>query len=211
MGTLRDEMTKVLNEWDKQDEVISQPQQEIKMEEHTTATRKLIAFIEANPGIASTDLRKTFLAQNPHIPEGNLSSMLTQLTRKYTLSREETEEAQKGGKTVYAYTAIPEADREKLRARAAEKLKAAQARMEKARQVKAAKQAAREQLDKMLGEQSEQRTGLRDLLPPSVATTSIYNTKHTPAPEWTADSVINSLNVMQARQLYVALKEIFGG
>ena len=39
MGTLRDEMTKVLNEWDKQDEVISQPTQEKPMTtERVTAT-----------------------------------------------------------------------------------------------------------------------------------------------------------------------------
>lgn len=211
MGTLRDEMTKVLNEWDKQDEQMNQPQQEIKMEEHTTATDKLIAFIEANPNITSVNIRKIFLGQNLNIPDGNLSSMLTQLTRRYILARKETDESQVGGKPVYAYTVIPEADRARLRTKAAEKLKAAQDRAARAREIKAAKQAAREQYDKLMQETEDKgdtRTGLRDLLPPSVATTSIYNTKPT---TWSAQEALNGLSVLQARELYDELKKIFGG
>ena len=56
MGTLRDEMSKVLNEWDKQDqqvETTSQPSQEKTMEKRVTATQKLINIIAANPGATS--------------------------------------------------------------------------------------------------------------------------------------------------------------
>ena len=91
--------------------------------------------------------------------------------------------------------------------------------MEKARQIKAAKQAAREQLDKMLEEakvDNQPRTGLSDLLPQTTATiptvfpaptTSVYNTK----PTWSAKEVLDGLNVLQARELYGELKQIFGG
>lgn len=217
MGTLRDEMSRVLNEWDKQDQQIETTSQEKSMENHTskpvTTTQKIINLIAANPGITSKSLYKLVEEKHHDIPIGNVSSILTQLTNRYILSREDSGQLAQG-KIVYAYTAVPEDEAKAKREEAERKLRAAQARMEKARQVKAAKQAAREQLDKMLEEakiENQPRTGLSDLLPPSVATTSIYNTKPAPAPEWTADSVINTLNVMQARQLYVALKEIFGG
>ena len=208
MGTLRDEMSRVLNEWDKQDQ---QPTQEKTMEKRVTATQKLINIIAANPGSTSKEIYKLVAIQHPEITMGNLSSMLTQLTGRYVLSRKESGKVV-NGKTIYAYTAVPEAEAKAKREEAERKLKAAQARMEKARQIKAAKQAAREQLDKMLETAPllEPRTGLSDLLPqavPSVATTSVYNTK----PVWTAKEALEGLNILQARELYDELKKIFGG
>jgi hypothetical protein len=217
MGTLRDEMSRVLNEWDKQDQ---QPTQEKTMEKRVTATQKLINIIAANPGATSKEIYKLVATHHPEITMGNVSSMLTQLTNKYLLSRKESGQVSQG-KTIYAYTAVPE-DEAKAKCEEAErKLKAAQARMEKARQIKAAKQAAREQLDKMLEEakvENQPRTGLSDLLPqgtvfpapapvPAIATTSVYNTKSV----WTAKEALDGLSVLQARELYGELKQIFGG
>jgi hypothetical protein len=211
MGTLRDEMSKVLNEWDKQDqqvETTSQPSQEKTMEKRVTTTQKLINLIAANPGITSKDLYKLVEEKHQDIPVGNVSSTLTQLTGRYVLSREASGEIVHG-KTIYAYSVIPEAKGKAMREEAERKLKEAQARMEKARQVKAAKQAAREQLDKMLAEreqqEGEERTGLSDLLPR--ATTAIHNTK----PTWSAKEVLEGLNVLQAQELYAELDKIFGG
>jgi hypothetical protein len=209
MGTLRDEMSRVLNEWDKQDQ---QPSQEKTMEKRVTTTQKIIDLIAANPGITSKKLYKLVEDKHHDIPLGNVSSILTQLTNRYVLSREDSGELVQG-KVIYAYTAVPEDEAKAKREDAERKLKAAQARMEKARQVKAAKQAAREQLDKMLEEakiENQPRTGLSDLLPqavPSVATTSVYNTK----PTWSAKETLDGLSVLQARELYVELKQIFGG
>ena len=217
MGTLRDEMSRVLNEWDKQDQ---QPTQEKTMEKRVTATQKLINIIAANPGATSKEIYKLVATHHPEITMGNVSSMLTQLTNKYLLSRKESGQVSQG-KTIYAYTAVPEDEAKAKREEAERKLKAAQARMEKARQIKAAKQAAREQLDKMLEEakvENQPRTGLSDLLPqgtvfpapapvPAIATTSVYNTK----PTWTAKEALEGLNILQARELYDELKKIFGG
>lgn len=215
MGTLRDEMSRVLNEWDKQDQ---QPTQEKTMEKRVTATQKLINIIAANPGATSKEIYKLVATHHPEITMGNVSSMLTQLTNKYLLSRKESGQVSQG-KTIYAYTAVPEAEAKAKREEANRKLKAAQARMEKARQIKAAKQAAREQLDKMLEEakvDNQPRTGLSDLLPQTTATiptvfpaptTAIHNTK----PTWSAKEVLDGLNVLQARELYGELKQIFGG
>ncbi len=215
MGTLRDEMSRVLNEWDKQDQ---QPTQEKTMEKRVTATQKLINIIAANPGATSKEIYKLVATHHPEITMGNVSSMLTQLTNKYLLSRKESGQVSQG-KTIYAYTAVPEDEAKAKREEADRKLKAAQARMEKARQIKAAKQAAREQLDKMLEEakvDNQPRTGLSDLLPQTTATiptvfpaptTAIHNTK----PTWSAKEVLDGLNVLQARELYGELKQIFGG
>lgn len=208
MGTLRDEMTKVLNEWDKADEQLSQPTQEKPMTERITSTQKLINLVTANPKATSYDVRQLVKKHHPEIPDDSVSSMLKQLADRFVLHREDSGEIIQG-KTLYAYTVIPEEEGKQMREAAVRKLRAAQERAEKARAVKAAKKAAREQLDKMLEEkeQSEQRTGLRDLLPPSVATTSIYNTK----PAWSAQEALNGLSVLQARELYDELKKIFGG
>jgi hypothetical protein len=210
MGTLRDEMSRVLNEWDKQDQ---QPSQEKTMEKRVTTTQKIVNIIAANPGITSKAIYKLVEDKHHDIPLGNVSSILTQLTGRYVLSREQSGEVVHG-KVIYAYTVIPEEQGKALRDAADKKLKAAQARMEKARQIKAAKQAAREQLDKMLAEreqeQAEERTGLSDLLPQ--ATTAIHNT----APPvikstWSAKEALDGLSVLQARELYGELKQIFGG
>lgn len=215
MGTLRDEMSRVLNEWDKQDqqpETTSQPSQEKTMEKRVTATQKLINIIAANPGITSKAIYKLVEENHQDIPLGNVSSTLTQLTGRYVLSREQSGEVVHG-KVIYAYTVIPEEQGKALRDAADKKLKAAQARMEKARQVKAAKQAAREQLDKMLEEakiENQPRTGLSDLLPQGTVFPA-------PAPMptiksvWTAKEALEGLNILQARELYDELKKIFGG
>jgi hypothetical protein len=215
MGTLRDEMSRVLNEWDKQDqqpETTSQPSQEKTMEKRVTTTQKIVNIIAANPGITSKAIYKLVEDKHHDIPLGNVSSILTQLTGRYVLSREQSGEVVHG-KVIYAYSVIPEEQGKALRDAADKKLKAAQARMEKARQIKAAKQAAREQLDKMLEEakvENQPRTGLSDLLPQ--ATTAIHNT----APPvikstWSAKEALDGLSVLQARELYVELKQIFGG
>ncbi len=218
MGTLRDEMSRVLNEWDKQDqqpETTSQPSQETTMEKRVTTTQKIVNIIAANPGITSKAIYKLVEDKHHDIPLGNVSSILTQLTGRYVLSREQSGEVVHG-KVIYAYTVIPEEQGKAMRDAADKKLKAAQARMEKARQIQAANQAAREQLDKMLAEreqeQAEERTGLSDLFKEGlpvlpVPTTAIHNTK----PTWSAKEVLDGLNVLQARELYGELKQIFGG
>ncbi len=222
MGTLRDEMSRVLNEWEKQDQQIETTSQEKTMENHETkdvsATQKLINIITANPGITSKALYKLVEEKHQDIPLGNVSSTLTQLTGRYVLAREASGEIVHG-KTIYAYTVIPEADRKPMREEAERKLREAQARAEKARAVKAAKKAAREQLDKMLEEakiENQPRAGLRELLPQTTATiptvfpaptTTIHNTK----PTWSAKETLDGLCVLRARELYDELKKIFGG
>lgn len=215
MGTLRDEMNKVLNEWEKQDQQIETTSQEKTMENHETkdvsATQKLINIIATNPGITSKGVYKFVEENHPEITIGNVSAMLTQLTSRYVLSREASGDTV-NGKTIYAYTVIPEANRKSMREEAERKLREAQARAEKARAVKAAKKAAREQLDKMLAEreQQEERTGLSDLLPQGnvfPAPAPLPVTK----PTWSAKETLDGLSVLQARELYDELKKIFGG
>ena len=220
MGTLKDEMSKVLNEWEKQDQQIETASQEKTMENHETkdvsATQKLINIITANPGITSKRVYKLVEENHPEITIGNVSSMLTQLASRYVLSREQSGEVV-NGKTIYAYTVIPEADRKPMREEAERKLREAQARAEKARAVKAAKKAAREQLDKMLAEreQQEERTGLSDLLPEKVQVPArlkrFENMEPVTKPTWSAKEVLEGLNVLQAQELYAELDKIFGG
>ena len=212
MGTLRDEMTKVLNEWDKEDEQLSQPTKEITVEKQRgSISNTLIGIVQANPGITTHQIRQVVEDKKLGIPDDSVGSMLKQFTDRYVMHREVAEE-KRNGRIQYQYFVLSPEEGKRRRAEDEKKLLAAQARMEKARQVKAAKDAARKKLEEMMEEAKQEdgeRTGLRDLLPPSVATTSIYNTKPEPAP-WSAQGVINSLNALQARELYDELKKIFG-
>lgn len=205
MGTLRDEMTKVkavLNEWDEQDAQASQPQEKV-MEKKRTTVSKILELVVASPGINSVDLRKRAMTKYPDIKESHISSILKQLTDAHQLSRVEVETS--GGRNTFNYTAIPEAERQALVAVEKAKHRAAVARAEKARLAKAAKQAEREALGTQLG--------ISDLVPEKKVAEVSEAVKSWDATNlmWTADHVINNLSVIQARELYDRLKQIFGG
>lgn len=213
MGTLRDEMTKVLNEWDKADEQLSQPTKEITVEKQRgSISNSLISIVQANPGITTHQIRQVIEDRKLGIADDSVGSMLKQFTDRYVMHREVAEE-KRNGRIQYQYYVLSPEEGKRRKAEDEKKLLAAQARMEKARQVKAAKEAARKKLEQMMEEAKQEalepRSGLSDILPQPEVTPAIYTTK--PSHEWAVDSVINNLTVMQARQLYDALKEIFGG
>jgi hypothetical protein len=209
MGTLKEEMVKVkavLNEWDAQDAQATQPQEKV-MEKKRTSVSKVMEFIIANPGINSIDIRKRVLAKYPEIQESHISSTLKQLTDSYQVTRVEVHADI--GRNTYNYTVVPEGERQAILAAEKAKHRAAVARAEKARAAKAAKAAEREALGVQLG--------ISDLVPKFVPQENvgemgeaIKTWQHTNL-IWTADKVINELSVLQARELYDRLKQIFGG
>jgi len=192
MGTLKEQMAKVLQEWDKED---TQTTQEKTMEKKQTTTSKIVAFIRDNPNIESIALRDKVSQKYPDITFKNIASILKQLTDANYLDRQGTTvETARGSRQTFTYTVVSDEARKARKKAYKERVKAMADRAAHARAVKEAKREAR-----------TTQVGISDLVPQS--TTSIYNTK----PIWIADDVINSLSVTQARELYDRLKQIFGG
>ena len=177
------------------------------MEKKRTTVSKVFEFIVANPGINSVDLRKLIARKYPEIHDSHISSTLKQMTDSHQLTRVEVQAER--GRNTYNYTAVPEGERQAIIAAEKAKHRAAVARAEKARAAKAAKAAEREALGVQLG--------ISDLVPKFVPQKNVgemgeavKNWQHVNV-MWTAEKVINELSVVQARELYDRLKQIFGG
>lgn len=214
MGSIADEMKKVLQMWDEEDQ---SQQEEIKMVNTTetenkksSITSRILAIIESNPGITGVGLREKLSTQHPDIPEGFSSSMLKQFTDRCYVTRAIASE-KVGGRSVFAYTVIPEAERKALQKKLKEDHKKAVARAAHARAVKEQKKALKESEKEMQGGTfvPYEKKSISDVLgnyePINI---KVREAKPT---EWNPHDTIDSLTVKQARALYNALKETFGG
>ena len=200
MGTLREQMAKVIQEWDKEDE---QPTQEKTVEKKQTTTAKIVGFIRDNPNIESTALRDKVAQKYPDITFKNIASILKQLTDANYLARQgTTHETSRGIRNTYTYTVVP--DDERIARRKAQKNKM-KGMVERAAMARAAKEAKREA--------RATQVGISDLVPEKKVGEmgTVMKSWRPVAVEWRADDVINSLSVIQARELYDRLKQIFGG
>jgi len=204
MGSIADEMKKVLQMWDEEDQ---SQQEEIKMvntkEKKQSITDRILAIIASNPGITSIGLRDKLSVHHPDIPLGFTSSMLKQFTNRFSVTRTIAPE-KVGGRDVYAYTIVPEAERNALKKKAKEDHKKAVARAAHARSVKEQKKAMKEMPKSFVPYENH---SISDLVEKFKAN----STKVEQPTEWSVDDVLDSLTVRQARALHIALKEMFGG
>jgi len=204
MGSIADEMKKVLQMWDEEDQ---SQQEEIKMvnttEKKQSITDRILAIIESNPGITSVTLRDKLKVHHPDIPLGFTSSMLKQFTNKFSVTRTIAPE-KIGGRDVYAYTIVPEAERNALKKKAKEDHKKAVARAAHARAMKDQKKAMKEMPKSFVPYENH---SISDLVEKFKAD----KVEQLKPIEWSPDEVLDSLTVRQARALHIALKEMFGG
>lgn len=207
MGSIADEMKKVLQMWDEDDQ---SQQEKIKVVNTTklenkqgSITNRMLAIIASNPGITSIGLRDKLKVHHPDIPLGFTSSMLKQFTDRFSVTRSQSTE-RIDGRYVYAYTVIPEADRKTLQAKAKEERSKAVARAAHARAVKDQKKAMKEMPKSFVPYENH---SISDLVEKFKAN-KVEQLKPT---EWSVDDVLDSLTVKQARALHIALKEMFGG
>ena len=196
MGTIAEQMQKVIAEWDSQVTPLhvrdSQPKGETEVKKETvsdlTATAKILRFIEANPSVQKGRIQDYVEKNHPEIPSGHISTMLAQFTNRNVVTREEVFNKDLN-KTVYAYTLIPSDERKKI-------LEAKRERrmtmVERARHAREAK--------RLKAEKKEQ--GISEALPTSTAQVKTYTD---------TQEFVNSLPIGKARELYDELKKIFGG
>jgi Cdc6-like AAA superfamily ATPase len=196
MGTIAEQMQKVIAEWDNQVTPLhvrdSQPKGETEVKEKTvsdlTATAKILRFIEANPSVQKGRIQDYIEKNHPEIPSGHISTMLNQFTNRNVVTREEVFNKELN-RTVYAYTLIPNNERKQiLEAKRERKM----TMIERARVAREAK--------RLKAEKKEQ--GISEALPTTTGQVKTYTD---------TQEFVNSLPVGKARELYDQLKKIFGG
>lgn len=213
MGTLKDEMTKILDQWDTEtlksstvkENAMSTAPQETNKPTRGDLTKYIVDIVRANPGITSMTLKEFMKKQNKEKYLPQAASMLNQLTQGHYLSRE-VAPVRHLGREVYQHFVIPDADRIRMVEEDRARLKVMQARAEKARAAKAAKKAAKE---------AEAQTVEEVEAPEPLARAP--RTAPAPAPAATpylmklnAENILQNISILEARALYEALKEIFG-
>jgi len=198
MGTIAEQMQKVIAEWEKPEptEVSNnQPKGETEMKKETvndlTATAKVLRFIEANPSVQKGRIQDYIERNHPEIPSGHLSSMLTQFTTRNVVTREEVFNKELN-KTVYAYTLIPNDERKKILDAKRERRMTMIERARHAREMKRIKAEKKEHKEQ----------GISEALPTSTSQVKTYTD---------TQEFVNSLPIGKARELYDELRKIFGG
>lgn len=207
MGSIAEEMKKVLQMWDEEDQ--TQPEEikvantETNAKERGSLTNRILAIIQDNPGITGIGLRDKLSVLHPDIPPSFTSSMLKQFTDRCYVTRVTAPE-KVNNRSVYAYTFVPEGDRKKLQEKIKSDHEKAVARAAHARAVKEQKKALKESQKELQGGTfvPYERKSISDLA---------EQFKEAKPTEWNPHDTIDTLTVKQARALYIALKEVFGG
>lgn len=200
MGTIAEQMQKVIAEWDKQVTPLhirdSQPKGETEVKAKTvndlTSTAKILRFIEANPTVQKARIDAYLKTNHPEIPLGYVSTMLNQFTKRNLVTREEVYDRNLN-KNVYSYTIVPMEERKKILNAKRERKMSLVERAAHAREAK--KRKAEEKL-------KNKEQGISEALPTSNAQVKTYTDTH---------EFVNSLPIGKARELYDELKKIFGG
>jgi hypothetical protein len=195
VGTIAEEMQKVIAEWDKPEPIEvsnNQPKGESEVKQQSvndlTATAKILRFIEANPAVQKNRIQDYVQKNHPEIPSGHISTMLAQFTNRNVVTREEVFNKDLN-RTVYAYTLIPSEERKKI-------LEAKRVR----RMTMVERAALAREAKKRKAEQKQQ--GISEALPTSTTQVKTYTD---------TQEFVNSLPIGKARELYDELKKIFGG
>ena len=216
MGTLKDEMTKILDQWDSEalrsstvkENAMSTAPQETKKPIRGDLTKYILDIVHANPGITSMMLKEFMKKQNKERYLNQAASMLNQLSNSHHLSRE-VAPMRHLGREVYQHFVVPDDVRVKTVEEERARLKVMQARAEKARAAKAAKKAAKEAEAQVL------KTKAPEPLERAPRTAPQQEVKPQPQAQsyvvkLNAENILQNISILEARALYEALKEIFG-
>ena len=230
MGTMSDEMKKVMAKWN--DEATPQPQPATEINLQTTTPINNLAFTEPgrqynsyrseiydivknNPGSSCVQVLEKMNVRHPELGHSSISSQLTVMFQDFMLSREMKLDP-RIGRRIYFYSALDLKDAERLRKERDRKLAQAQARAERARQAKAEKAKAKT-LILVTKSKNEDQMPLPFDAPRTVTATAL-GTVPTPAATATPDlrnmtgmEILQAINFAQAKELYKELKEAFGG
>ena len=184
MGTIAEQMQKVMQEWDKQTTKFTQGETEMKVKEvkDSTQSAKILRFIEANPSVQKPRIDEYLKKNHPEIPLGYVSTMLNQFTKRNLVTREEVFNRELN-KSMYSYTIVPSEERKKImEAKRTRRLTL----VERAAHAREAKRIKAEQKEAKAQTEQEIKTYAN------------------------VEDFVNSLPLGKARELYNVLDKIFG-
>ncbi len=207
MGTIADELKKVMTQWDNTSTTETNAKETTvntttnNSEQRMTIRDKLMLILNANPGVNGVELCDLTAERYPEVSKGSLTSTITQLAQQHYATRKP---ATVNNRASYCYYPVDDSTRKALVAEEERQLKLARARAEKARAAKAAKAAERQ----AEVEPNEPAPVVTQAPAPAPAPTP------EPAPiiksTWDAKTALEGISVLQARELYNELKNIFG-
>lgn len=206
MGSMSEEMKKVMAKWSAEE-----PAPEAEQAEDKTYRQRILEAIQSSPGITGVELRELMLKLYPEQTTSSVSSQVSTLYKMFCVRREVVK--QPGRKFTYAYFAVPpeEAARLQKKERARKQRlvqsleKARLAKAEKARIKQEAKDADQLALPFDAPAKAQPASAPAPTPTPAPATGPLDLRNHTTA------EILNALNFKQAKDLYVELKGAFGG
>ena len=222
MGTISEEMKKVMEKWNTSATPAfenqtqpkgntMQPTQPTQPTNYPSFRAQIYDFVVKNPKVTSAGVLDYMKSHHPSMGHSSISSQLTVMFQDCLLTRAPVFD-KNTQRNVYGYTAVDPKEAEKMRKERDRKLAQAQARMEKARLAKVEK--AKAKRIATLNAPTPQMPLPFDA--PTITVSTQPNTVTvTPQPVdlhgMTAIQILQAINFTQAKELYKELKEAFGG
>jgi len=193
MGVMKEKLEAVMNEWNKEDEV--------QTNKKVPLSKKIIDYVLKNPNTTALQVTNYIMRTYPDTVKANISSILKQLSDRNHLEREYYFDTV-AHRSSYKYRVPSEAKKQELEAVRKAEDKASKERLGKMRlQAEAARAAKAAKKEERLKAPEDVGTGVNAGLSAAL-----------PAPKRnSAQEILDSLSITQAREVYDELKKIFGG
>lgn len=215
MGNMSEEMKKIMAKWGTDAQVQEPPavQGETAANAKPKTTNRDIIYntIKDNPGITSVGVMMNLKARNIPQAYNSITSQITGMFHEFFLRRESVQTPGMS-RPLYAYYAVPPVEALKLKAEHERKKEMAQARAERARKAKAEKTK-----QKLLDAATAPATSTSTLMPQEQLALPFNAPQEAAAPAapdlrvMSAMDILNGVTLLQAKELYKQLKEVFGG
>ena len=197
MGVMKEKLEAVMNEWNKEEEA--------QVDKKVPLSKRITDYLLKHPNSTALQVTDYIMREYPKTLRANVSSILKQLSDRNHLERDYYFDPIIR-RSSYKYRVVSGERRQELETIRRGEEKAAEERLEKMRiQAEAARMAKAAKREERLKAQEHEGTGISAALPTSTSTPA-------PAPKRnSAQEILDSLSITQAREVYDELKKIFGG
>lgn len=210
MGSMSEEMKKVVAKWNETLDEIAPIEKEEPQEVHLepqfkTIRAELLHLIQMNPGITGVQLKDIMCKKHPSQTDAALSSQISSLFKDFYVRREIA--THKGNRSTYAYFFNSYEEAKNLRTARRKRVKVLQDRLEKAREVKAQKARQRQE------ERDRAQMPLPFNAPVPVEPEVVSRTipLRLDLSGYTPMDILQAINFIQAKEIYKELKGAFSG
>ena len=199
MGVMKEKLEAVMNEWNKEEEA--------QVDKKVPLSKRITDYLLKHPNSTALQVTDYIMREYPKTLRANVSSILKQLSDRNHLERDYYFDPIIR-RSSYKYRVVSGERRQELETIRRGEEKAAEERLEKMRiQAEAARMAKAAKREERLKAQEHEGTGISAALP-----TPTPAPAPAPAPKRnSAQEILDSLSITQAREVYDELKKIFGG